>query len=44
MSVEYIIAPPAGENGMEVYDRYYTAYFRIPGTTECDDLINYHVE
>jgi hypothetical protein len=44
MSVEYIIASPAGDNGMEAYDRHYTSYFRTPGTTECDDLINYHVE
>ena len=44
MSIEYQIAPPAGNHEWHDADWHYIAYFRTPGTTQCDDLIDYYVE
>ncbi|MFT4755311.1 MAG: hypothetical protein ACI85Q_002880 [Salibacteraceae bacterium] len=44
MSVAYLIAPPVGNHEHQGADWHYVAYFRAPGSVECDGLIDYYVQ
>ncbi|MDB0054985.1 hypothetical protein OAJ52_02305 [Bacteroidia bacterium] len=44
ISVDYLVAPPAGNHEHQDADWQIVTYFRTPGTVECDDLIDYYVE
>ncbi len=44
MSVDYLVAPPAGNHEHHDDDWHIVTYFRTPGTFECDDLIDYYAE
>ena len=41
MSIEYLVAPPAGNHGFENF--YIKVYFRTPETSECSEQIDYYV-
>ena len=43
MSIKFRVEPPAGNNDFQDEDWYEVSYFRAPGTTQCDDLIDYYV-
>jgi hypothetical protein len=44
MSVQYRVEPPAGNHDFQNAEWYVVVYFRRPGTTPCDNLIDYYVE
>ena len=43
MSIQYRIVPPAGNHNFQNTDWYIIQYYRTPGTSQCDDSINYKV-
>jgi hypothetical protein len=43
MSINFRVEPPAGNHDFQDANWYEESYFRIPGTTQCDDLIDYYV-
>jgi hypothetical protein len=44
ISIQYLIPPPAGNHEFQDSDWYVIQYYRTPGTSECDDLIQYQVD
>ena len=44
MSIQYLVPPPAGDNDFQDSDFYVIQYYRTPGTSECEDLIEYQVD
>ena len=43
ISIKHLVEPPAGNHDFQDSDWYVVRYFRMPGTDECDDLVNYYV-
>ena len=43
MSIKHLKEPPAGNHNFQDSDWYVIRYFRMPGTNECDDLVDYYV-
>lgn len=44
ISIKYRVNPPAGNHKYHDDEWYYIQYYRTPGTSECDDWIDYYVE